>query len=788
MVKALDRKLLRDLWHMRSQALAIASVLMCGVATFIMFLSTLHALQATQQAYYRQYRFAEVFASLKRAPESLAERVRTIDGVAWADTRVAAQVRLEMPNFNEPVTALMVSAPAPGAQHLNALYLWSGRLPDPLRPDEVAVSKPFVEAHSLQVGDTFVALLNGRRQQLRLVGTVLSPEFVEQTRPGASMPDYQRFGVMWMSRRALAEAYDMHGAFNDLALSLAPGASGAAVITRLDQLLAPYGGLGAYTRDDQRSHRFLSQELSQLGTLASLFPTIFLGIAAFLLHVVIGRLVATQREQVAALKAFGYSNAALMWHYLKLVALIAILGIVGGILLGAWLGAGLSSVYRDFYHFPYLHFSVPPSSLLAAIAISLAAAGGGTTLAIRRTATLRPAEAMRPEAPARYQVSWIERLGAGRWLSQPARMIVRHIQRERWHSLLTVLGVAMAGGIILTGLFQRDTVSYMLDVQFRRAQRDDLAVLFTEPVSARALSELRALPGVRHAEGFRSVPVRLRAGAVSYRTALRGTENGGDLQRLLDVDLRPVVLPDQGILLTDFLAQQLGVRSGDVLQVEVLDGRRPRREVVVAGIVREYIGISAYMELAALNRLLHEGPTLSGAWLAADDDALPELYRRLGRMPMVAGMAQREQEIRNFNRMMEQTMLYFSSIATAFAVIIAFGVIYNSARIVLTERSRELASLRVLGFTRAEIAYILLGELGLLTLVAMPLGILLGREMCRFIAHALQNDLFRVPVILETRTYAFAVTVVIVAAVLSALAVRRRLDRLDLVGVLKTAE
>ena len=395
---------------------------------------------------------------------------------------------------------------------------------------------------------------------------------------------------------------------------------------------------------------------------------------------------------------------------------------------------------------------------------------------------------MRPEAPARYHVSWVERLGAQRLLSQPARMILRHIQRDRWHSLLTVLGVALAGGVILTSLFQRDTVTYMLDVQFRQAQRDDLAVLFAEPASARARAELAALPGVRRVEVFRTVPVRLRFGAASYRSALRGMQNGGDMQRLLDSELRPVQLPAQGLLLTDYLASLLGVRSGDRVQVEVLEGRRVVREVVVAGVVREYIGVSAYMELAALNALMREGPVLSGAWLGLDETNLPALYQRLGRMPRVASIAQREQEIRNFNQMMEQTMLYFSSIATVFAVIIAFGVIYNSARIALAERGHELASLRVLGFTRAEIAYILLGELGLLTLAALPVGLLLGRAMCQYIASALQNDLYRVPVVLEARTYAFSVAVVLVSAILSGLAVRRRLDQLDLVAVLKTAE
>lgn len=899
-IKALDRKLLRDLWHLRGQALAIALVLMCGVATFIMFLSTLHALRATQEAYYRQYRFADLFVSLKRAPDALAARLASIDGVAQAQTRVVAQVRLAMPGFDEPVLGLMVSAPQYGRASLNALYLAAGRLPDDWRADEVVASKPFADAHRLRLGDTFTAFLNGRRQHLRLVGTALSPEFIEQMRPGAATPDYQRFGVLWMARRALAQAYDMHGAFNDATFTLAPGADGAAVISRIDRLLAPYGGLGAVGRDEQRSHRFLSQELGQLATLGTLFPSIFLGVAAYLINVVMARLVATERPLVATLKALGYGNGAVMAHYLKLVALIAAAGIVAGSALGTWLGAALAGVYRNFYHFPYLRFAVPPATVLAATTLCLLAAAGGAALAIRRTVALRPAEAMRAPAPARYRVSWLERLGAGRLLSQPARMIVRHLQRQYWQALLTVFGVALGGGIILTGLFQRDTVSYMLDLQFRHAQRDDLAVLLTEPTAARARFELQALPGVRRVEVYRAVPVRLRFGAASYRTAIRGSENpadgdgngdargggkdtgkdigkgmgksnaaaigegsgstgsdsigsgtdsasgnpdgnangngngngnangssssygarggkiagngegsgtstsggmgkvigngsnatggGGHLQRLLDVDLRPVALPAQGMLLTDFLAQRLGVVPGQLVEVEVLEGRRPHRRVALAGVVREYIGVGAYMRLDALNALLHEGPTISGAWLGADSSALPALYRSLSAMPRVAGMARRVQEILNFQRMMEQTMLFFSSIATAFAVIIAFGVIYNSARIALTERGHELASLRVLGFTRGEIAFILLGELAVLIALAVPLGLLLGWLMCYYIAHALQNELYRVPVVLATSSYAFAVCVVLVAAALSALAVRRRLDRLDLIAVLKTAQ
>ncbi|MDD4930339.1 MAG: FtsX-like permease family protein [Gallionella sp.] len=757
---------------------------MCSVGTYIMFLTTLGSLRATQDSYYRDYRFAGVFATLKRAPEPLRQRLLAISGVDQVETRVMANVRLDMPSFNEPVNALMVSDSGPHG--LNALHLREGRRP--MRPDEVVVSTPFAKAHALQPGDRFYAILNGRRQALTLVGTALSPEFVQQLRPGSVFPDYKRYGVMWMGRRALGQAYDMDGAFNDMALSLRPGADSQFVIDRVDELLKPYGGLGAYTRRDQRSHRFLNQELEQLGVLASLFPGMFMGIAAFLLNVVIGRLVAMQREQVATLKAFGYSNIAVLWHFLKMVLVIVVVGVISGTALGVWLGHVLSGIYMEFYNFPYLKFSLQPGTVVEATAASLLAAGAGAVFAVWRSANLRPAQAMRPEPPGIYRESWVEKLGLRRWLSQPTRMIIRHIQRRALKSTLTLLGIAMACGIILTGLFQRDTVGYMVNVQFGMAHREDLSVTFTDPAAYRARFDLQNLPGVQHVEVFRVVPVRLRHGHLSYRTGIRGMEPGGDIQRLLDADLRPVALPPDGILLTDFLAKLLDLRAGDHVVVEVLEGNRPVREAVVAGLVKEYMGVSGYMDLAALNRFMQEGPVLSGAYLSVDSAQLASLYAQLKGMPRIAGVAGRMQEIRNFNRVMNETMLFFTYVATVFAVIISFGVIYNSARIALTERGGELASLRVLGFTRAEIAYILLGELGILTLFAIPLGLLLGEWMCYYIAHKMQNDLFRVPVVLMPRAYAFAALVVLVSAILSGLAVRRRLDQLDLIAVLKTAE
>ncbi len=773
---------------MKGQAFAIAAVILCGVATYVMFLTTLDALKLTRATYYAENRFGDVFASLKRAPESLRARIAAIPGVAQVDTRVVADVNLDVAEFVEPVTGRLISISEDGEHALNLLHLRAGRLVAPGREDEVVVSEAFAEAHGLQPGDNLHAILNGRRKQLTLVGTALSPEYIHQLRPGGVFPDYQRYGVMWMGRVALAKAYDLEGAFNDVVLSLQSGANTQSVIDELDPLLETYGGYGAIDRTDQRSHRFLSEEFRQLEHLSNMFPSLFLGVAAFLLNVVTSRLIGMQREQIAALKAFGYGNGAVMWHYLKLVLVIAGAGIIGGIAFGVWLGEQLAGIYTEFFRLPYLRLALDTQMLVVATLISSAAAVAGTLFAVSRAARLRPAEAMRPEAPVRYRVSLIERLGLRRWLGQPTRMILRHIQRRPVKSLLTIIGIAVAAGITMTGRFQNDTVRYMVDVQYGMAQREDLSLVFIEPTSRKAQFALQSLPGVLHTEVFRSVPVRLRHEQRSYRTGIRGVEPSGDLQRLLNVNLQPVDLPVEGVVLTDFLATMLEVRVGDSLMVEVLEGSRPVREVTVAALVKEYLGVSGYMDLTALNRFMGEGPAISGAYLAVDKQALPEIYAALKVMPRVAGVTLREQEIKNFNKTMAETMLFFTYVATLFAMVIAFGVVYNSARIALMERGRELASLRVLGFTRAEISYILLGELAALTLVALPLGLLMGRALCDMIAQNLQTDLYRVPLILDPATYAFAATVVLVSAVLSGLLVRRRLDELDLIAVLKTRE
>ncbi|MBU4372484.1 MAG: ABC transporter permease [Proteobacteria bacterium] len=787
-MKALNRKLGRDLWRMKGQVFAITLVVVSGVATFIMFISTMDSLSLTRNRFYRDYRFADVFVNLKRAPESLKEKIQNVPGVHLVETRVSAYVKLDIKGFDEPVTARIISIPDDGKPLLNRLYINKGRLADPAKDNEVVINQNFAQAHGFDPGDRFAAIIHGKWKELTITGIALSPEFVLIMRPEAMSPDFKHYGILWMGRKALGKSYEMDGAFNNVVLTLHPEANVSDVLTGIDRIVERYGGYGAYARKDQISHRLLNEEFRQLQTSSTIFPTIFICVAAFLLNVVMSRTINTQREQIAALKAFGYSNLDVGIHYAKLVILIISAGLAGGIAAGVWFGKMLGGIYMEVYRFPQLIYTLHTGVIVAAVLISIASALVGTLHSLWRAAKQPPAEAMRPEPPAKYRITLIEKMGIGRRLTQPSRIIARNVERKPVRTALSIIGIAVACATMISSGFFKDAVAFMVNVQFVRSQKEDMKVAFTDPTSRRALYDLKALPGVRHAETFRTVPARFKFGNRSYKTAINGIEPESRLHLLLDTDLNAISLPPSGIVLNDYLGKFLGVRAGDLLTVEVLEGSKPVRQVPVVALVKLYLGVMGYMDVTALNRLMREGDAISGAYLVTDPLYSGKLYRNFIDMPRVSGTVLRRNEIRNFHDVQAKGMLFFTFIATLMACSISFGVVYNSARIALSERSRELSSLRVLGYTRGEISYILLGELGLITLIAIPLGFLIGYWLCAYIAQALASDLFRVPLVIETKTYALAAAVVLVSASVSGLIVRHKLDHLDLVEVLKTRE
>ena len=788
-MSVLRLKLVRDLWHYRGQMTAVVLVMASGIALFVALRSMNGYLRGAQEDYYRSARFADVFVSLRRAPLSVASRIAAIPGVTAVETRIVADVLLDVPGATEVVTGRFVSVPDRRRSMLNDLVIRRGQYPSPGRRDEIVLSSAFANAHHLDVGDRIGAVINGRRQTFRVVGIGLSPEFVYEIRGGVDLfPDNRRFGAVWAANSTLASAFDLVGAFNDLAVGVAPGTNIAEVIERTDRVVDRYGGLGAYSRDDQISHRFVTDEITETSVTSVLIPSIFLGVTAFLLHMVLLRLVGIEREQIAVLRAFGFTPGRIAGHYLAFASAPTVAGAGVGSAAGLWFANRLAGVYERFFQFPFIEFTPDPWIIATALGVSAAAVFVGSFAAVRAVLRLPPAEAMRPPAPPVFRRGLSSRIGLDRRLSPAARMVFRSLERRPVKSALAVVGVALALAMVVTGRYAFDAIDALKRVQFFHVDRWDVSVVFKDPRPSRVRHDLARMEGVARVELFRAVPVRLRREHLEETTAILGLENDAALRRIVDRDARAVPATDHGILLTTALARSLGVKAGDIVTVEILEGERRVTSVSVAGTVDELLGTSAYMDLSALHRLVRGEKQVSGAFLRVEPGARATVRKELAELPSVGGATERSAALASFERTIQESFRISLTTVMGFAILIAAGIVYNSGRIALSERARELASLRVLGFTRREVSAMLLGEQLVTVLAAIPIGCACGYALCALVNRRSQSELFRLPLAVSTETYATAIGVILAATALMALALRRRIDRLNLVDVLKARE
>ena len=787
-MRTLNLKLVRELRRHRVQIVSIALVMGCGTMTIMGLRTTLTSVRSARDAFFADYRFADVFAHVERAPATMVPRLAAIPGVAAVETRIVRDVRLDVPGVSEPAVGHMVSIPDERRPMINELEVRRGRWISPGSTDEVLISERFSENAKLGPGDSVSAVVNGRWQRLHIVGVAISPEFVVEIGGHAVFVDPSRFGIVWTGTEMMEGAFDMKGAFNDVVVRLASGANEAAVIHDVDELLAPWGGAPAFGRADQPAAQTLADEFSQLRVNATIFPMFFLVVAAFLLNVVLARLVASQRDEIAALKAFGYSDREIGVHYLGFGIAAVTLGALLGIPAGIWMGARFTDLYREYFRFPQLNAVIDWTAAATGVGISGGFALLGALSGVRRVARLTPAEALRPESPGKFRPLLLERLGLGRIVSPGARMVLRNLERRPLRTLSTAVGVSLAVALLASGQFPYDAMDRLMDVEFRLAQRYDVLAAFTDrrPISASA--ELAHVPGVVSAESFRSTAVRVKHGAASRNTSITGIEPGATMFRLVDMDGREYTMPRDGCVLTAWLADYLGVKPGDSVDVDLVEIGGTTRRIAVVGVYDPMMGQGIYTSRAALNRLMREQTAVSGTYLSVAPGRESEVINRLKDFPFVLLATSRAATVRRIEEQMRGSMTFVLTLIITSASIIAIGVVYNSARIALSERGRELASLRVLGFTTNEVSGMLYGEQAAVLLLAIPVGIVFGKAFSIALVRGFETERFHFPYVMTLSSQLFAVVIVIAAAVVAGLIVRGRIGRLDMVSALRTRE
>lgn len=787
-IPALFKKAFRDILEQRSMVLVISMMIMVGAGLFTTMISTLDSLRTTQEAYYQEYDFANLFASLKQAPVSVLLDVKEIPGVRQAQSRIVMGGNIEVDSYEGAIRGLVISIPDGVQPALNKLYLRDGQLPREGSTHEWVISDAFAEAHALEPGDSIEAILNGRKQTMMVSGIGLSPEYIYQGNPGTIVPEFERFGIFWMNQSAMEGIFQMKGAFNQLTVSLSRQANEPQILRKIDTILEPYGGLGAQPRERQASHFFITEEMSQLERMSTIIPVIFLGVASFLLSIVLNRLIRTQRSQIAILKAFGYSHREIGLHFVVMVTVILLLGLAGGILFGVWLGHQLSELYAEYYRFPFLQYRLDPSIFFITTLVSVIAAFSGVLRAVYNAVSLTPAEAMRPESPVLYRRSWIERLGLQKWLDQPMRMVLRQVSRHRFKSTMSVVGVGFAFALVMVGRMSEDALDLALDQDFRKSQPYDLSIQFERAVSPSAEYELARIPGVQKTEASRTVAVRFSHGHRDRLSSIQIFPSEHSLQPILDASGEKVDLPSEGLLLTESLGEALRLHPGDSVWVELLESGQEPVLMRVDGFMNRFFGSSGYATFESLKHLIPDGTAISGVVMEVRDGEENSVERVLKEWPLVAGITSTRGIIDLFYELTAQTWLITAFFVSLFAGGAAFSVVYNNARISLSERSRELASLRILGLTRGEVARVLIGEMWVVVLLAIPVGILLGWGLTWLIIESLQTEMYRIPMNISSETIARATVTILLTALISGVIIRRRIHKLNLIEVLKTRE
>jgi putative ABC transport system permease protein len=784
-MRTLDRKLFRDLWRMRINAIAVVMLLGCGLSIFVMAVGMRDSLKRTRREYYTTQQMADLVVSLVRAPDRVVADLAAVPSVAAVEARVAGLALLDLPDVVEPASARLVSLPSSGRPAVNDLVLVRGRWPDPAVADEALVNEAFAEALGLSMGDTLEATLHGRRQTLRIVGIANSPEFVFVSAPGELFPQPDRFAIVWMGHEALARAYDLEGAFNEAIFRMTRGADHRLAKQSIDAIVERYGSTGVYGRDRMPSDRFLTEELRQLATMAAFLPAFFLVIAAFLVNVALARIIATERSNIGLLKAFGYSDAAVAWHYAKSALLLGAVGALIGSAAGVGLGGLIAAVYRDYYHFPRLDFVAPLWIFLAALIAALVSSGAGALFAVTSAARIAPAAALAPPRPVAF--SQLNGLTAvlSRHLDAKSRIIVRRIVRFPRRSATTVIGIALAIGLLIVARTFPAVMDRLLDIHFSQANRQDVALSFIEARQEGVLHTVDQLPGVVYAEPTRVDSVIFHNGVRSVEEALIGSRPDARLGRLIGAKGKLLPVPAAGVALARALAAKLGVKTGDWIEIEQTRGGRVRANVRVATIVDPMVGSSAYMDLDEQARLMREPRQITGANVRLDPAAYDAFNRELKRTPALAGASFLNLAEQSMRRSYQEGVGYMNLIYLSFAAVMAGGVAFSAARVTLAEQERDLATLRVLGFTRFEVSYVLIGELAALALLAIPAGCMSGTLMANWLMQLFQTDMYSFPYVFNPEGYGFAISFTLTCVAVAALVVRSSIDRLDMVAVLK---
>jgi len=757
-MNVLSRRLWRAFRKSRLQFLAVALVVMIGVSIFISMNTAYYNLDHSRDVFYRENDFADYYFHVVRAPYQVIKRLQALPGVHMVTGRVQMDIPIMRENGARG-TARLTGYHLPLDREVNRIQLLSGRMfdKDPSGGRiEVLTDPQFAAANNLNTGDNLIVAAQGREVTLTITGTGGGPEFIYPMKDAASlMPEPENFGIIMAPLNQVQQVLGFSGQVNQVLIKVTPGYDEEKVAEDVERILEPYGNLASYPRKDQLSHAMLDTELEGLRKSASSLPAIFLVLAAIIQYVMLGRMIKTQRQQIGILKALGFDRIRIVMHYAAYSMMITVIGAILGVILGIMLSSVFSKTYAMFFNLPQEIGGYNINVIVSGLVFSLVAGAAAGLGASRGILSLNPAESMRSEPPRVSGRIWLERwTWLWRKLDNYWRMSVRTVWRNGWRSFFTMVGVMFAAGMLIIAFFADDSMDYMLTQHFAFEKSYDYMIRFTEPIKDYEILSISRLDGVLKAEPLLEVPVRVSFAGREEDDLLLGMRPDATLKTVFNEDGNRLVIPQDGVVMNDITAKKLGVTVGDRVMIEtrMQSGASREASLKVLGINHQMIGAGSYVSLNQANQVLGENRVVTAVMLKVDPGKAASIEKELNRMTGVSSFQSRQRELAGFEKQMGY-MIYFVVIMVSFAAILGFAIVYNSSVIGFSERQRELALLKVMGFSDREVGGLLLRETLLQSIPGVLLGLPLGRMMSQWYVAAISTESFSFPVVVYPRTY-----------------------------------
>ncbi len=790
----LTRKLLRDLWRRKGSLAALVVIVMIGTMIFVAYQSVYRDLYGAWSRYSSELRLCDGVIDVKRAPAWAVSSLEEMPGVERVRGRVSLSALIDLEDQVIPVAGNAISMPDSRERAaLNNIRLIRGGWFSGPEADEVILDNNFAEAHGLRPGDRIKVTLLDKQHDLLVVGAATSAEFIYLIPPsGGFAPDPERYGVLYMPERFLQRSGDLEGAWNQVLVKSTNARTRDIenLLTTIEHRLDPYGVSNSGLMLEQASVKFLLDEMNGVETAAKIMPVIFLGVAALILNVIMSRLVAQERIVIGTLRALGYSRGAVFRHYLAFGGFVGLMGGVLGVLLGMQAESGLTAVYGTMFTMPYIAPHFYPGVMGIGLVIGIVFSLLGSLKGVRNAMRLEPAEAMRPPPPERGGKVLPERIPA-LWRLLPFRwkMIMRAVFRNPFRSGVTIFAGMISTAMILATVTMTDALDYLMEYQFDKMNHHDISVSLRDAEGDDIMTEITRLPGTAYAEQQLAVPCDLRRGGVSKRTAVTGLTQAHRLTTPLDKDGKPIRIPEQGLLLTKKLAEILDVQPGDTLHLRPLIGERREIEAPVVATYQTYMGLSAYADIGYLSRLLGEESAANTMLLRQQPGSdMEPFYAAIAKRPAVVGFAERERALNQVEEEFGQMMNVSLFIMVFIAGCVAFGSVFNSALVSLSERQREVGTLRVLGYTPLHVAEIFSGESFMLNFIGIVFGMGLGVALAYGLSVAYNTELYRFPTVVYPQRVVEAALIMAFFITAAQLVILRMIRKLDWLEVLKVKE